>query len=99
MQKQKFQWRPLANGKMKSLQVLRKKYWLAVDVSKVGQGSAKKYVDSSFFNTIIDKQGEAIGRLHHIVQNVTKCINIRSTKMGGMGKDLKNGKIDVILGS
>ena len=37
--------------------------WLVVDVAKVGQGSAKRYVDSRCVVGVIDEQGEAIGRL------------------------------------
>ena len=73
---------------MKSLQVLTKK--LAVDIAKVGQGSAKRYVDSLSIVRVIDKQGEAIGRLHETIQNATKHINIMSTTIGGMVQDLDN---------
>ena len=66
------------------------KKWLAVDVSKVGQGYAKSYVDSRCIIRIIADQVEAIGRLHKTIQNATKGINIMSTAMGGMGKDLHN---------
>ena len=48
------------------------KKWLAVDIAKFGQGSAKRYVDSCSVVRVIDKQGEAIGRLHEKIQNVTK---------------------------
>ena len=88
-QKQKLQWRLFANEKMKSLKVLKKK-WLVIDVSKVGQGSAQKYVDSSCVVTVIDEQGEAIGRLHQTIQNVTKNTNIMTTTTGGTGQDLHN---------
>ena len=60
LHKHKLQWRPFANFKMESLEVLTKK-WLAVDVSKVGQGSTKRYVDSRCLVRVIDKQCEAIG--------------------------------------
>ena len=46
--------------------------WLAVDVSKVGQFSTKRYVDSHCVVRVIDKQDEAIGRLHQTIQNATK---------------------------
>ena len=67
-----------------------KNNWLAVDVSKVGQDSAKRYVNSRCIVRIIDKKVEAIDRLHQIIQTFTKGINIMSTKMGGMGQDLHN---------
>ena len=35
-----------------------KNNWLAVDVSKAGQGSAKRYVDSRFVVRLVYKQGE-----------------------------------------
>ena len=61
-----------------------------VDVSKVGQGSGKRYVNSRCGVRIIDEKGEAIMRLHQIIQNSTKGINIVSTTMGGMVQDLHN---------
>ena len=64
--------------------------WLAVDVLKIGQGSAKRYVGSRCVVMVIDKQGEAIGRFHQTIHNVTKHINIMSTTMGGMVQDLYN---------
>ena len=66
------------------------KNWLVVDVSKVGQGSAKSYVNSRCFVRVIDEKGEAIGILHQTIQNDTKHINIMSVTMGFMGKDLHN---------
>ena len=72
---------------MKSLQVQQKK-WLAVDIAKVGQGSAKRYVYSCSVVRVIDEQGEAIGILHETIQNATKDMNIMSTTMGGMAQDL-----------
>ena len=63
---------------------------MAVDVSKVGQGSAKRYVDSRCVVRVIDEQGEAIGILHQTIHNVIKVINIMSTRMGGMGQDSHN---------
>ena len=39
---------------------------------------------------VIDKQGEAIRRLHKTIQNATKHINIMSTTMGGMTQDLQS---------
>ena len=62
--------------------------WLAVDVSKFGQGSAKNYVDSRCVVRVIDEQVEVIGRLHQTIQNVTKKKNIMSNTMGGMVQDL-----------
>ena len=66
------------------------KNWLSVDVEKVGQGSAKTYVDSNFVVRAIYEQGEEIGRLHQTIQNVTKNTNIMSTTTGGTGQDLHN---------
>ena len=63
---------------------------MAVDISKFSQGSAKRYVDSRSVVSVIDEQGEAIGRLHEIIQNANKHINIMSTTMVGMGQDLHN---------
>ena len=88
LHKQKFQWRPFANVKMNSLQVLKK--LLVVDVSKVGQVSGKRYVNSHCAVRVIDDQGETIGRLHQTIRNSNKGINIMSTTMGGMGQDSHN---------
>ena len=66
------------------------KNWLAVDASKVGQGSAKRYVDSRCVGRVIDEKGEVIGRFHQTIQNITKHINSMTTTMGGMGQDLHN---------
>ena len=63
---------------------------MAVDITKVGQASAKRYVDNRCVVRVIDEQVEAIERLHETIQNATKHINIMSTKMGGMGQDLHN---------
>ena len=63
---------------------------MAFEIAKVGQGSAKRYVNSRSVVSVIDEQGEAIGRLHEIIQNANKHINIMSTTMGGMGQDLHN---------
>ena len=68
----------------------KEKNWLAVDIAKVGQGSAKRYVDSCSVVRVIYNQSEAIGRLHKTTQNSTKYITIMSTTMGGMGQDLHN---------
>ena len=65
-------------------------HWLEVDVSKVGHSSSKRYVDSFCLVRVIEKQGEAIGRLHQTIQNATKGINSTSTTMSGMGQDLHN---------
>ena len=65
-------------------------HWLEVDVSKVGHSSSKRYVDSFCLVRVIEKQGEAIGRLHQTIQNDTKGINTMSATMGGMGQDLHN---------
>ena len=67
-----------------------KNFWLAVDIANFGQGYAKRYVDSCCIVRVIDKQGEAIGRLQQNIQNNTKHINIVYTKMGGMEQDLHN---------
>ena len=63
---------------------------MAVDIAIVGQGSTKRYVDSRSVVRVIDKQGEAIGRLHKTIQNATKDINIMSTTMGGMTQNLQS---------
>ena len=63
---------------------------MAVDIAKVGQGSAKRYVDSPCVVRVIDEQGEEIEKLHETIQNTTKHINIMSTTMGGMVQDLHN---------
>ena len=59
------------------------KNWLDVAINKVGQGSAKRYVDSRSVVKVIEKQGEAIGRLHETIVNYSKYISIVSTTMGG----------------
>ena len=69
---------------------LNEYYWLAVDVSKLGQGSTKRYVNSCCAVRVIDEQCEAIGRLHQTIQTYNKVINIISTTIGGMGQDLNN---------
>ena len=66
------------------------KNWLDVAIKKVGQGSAKRYVDSRFFVRIIDKQGEAIERLQETILNSSKDISIMYTTMGGMVQDLQS---------
>ena len=63
---------------------------MAVDNAKVGQGSAKRYIDSFLVVRVIDEQGEAIGRLHKKIQNATKDINIMSTTMSGMAQELQS---------
>ena len=62
--------------------------WLDVAIKKVGQGSAKIYVDSHSVVRVIDEQGEAIGRLYETIVTATKDISIMSTTMGGMAQDL-----------
>ena len=74
---------------MKLLLVLAKKC-LAVDVSKIGKGPAKRYSDSRCVIILIDEQGGEIGRLHQTIQNDTKDINIISDTTGGIGQDLHN---------
>ena len=66
------------------------KYWLTVDVSNFGQVSAKRYVNSRCVVRVINEQGKAIGILHQTIHDVTKHINIMSTKMGGMRQELYN---------
>ena len=61
-----------------------------MDIAKVGQGSAKRYINSCCVVKVIDEQDEAIGRLHETIHNETKQINIMSTTMGVMGQDLHN---------
>ena len=56
---------------------------------KSDQVSEKRYVYSRCVARVIDKQGEAIGRLQKKNQNATKGINSISTTMGGMGQDLQ----------
>ena len=68
---------------------------MAVDVSKVGQGSAKRYVDSPCVVRVIDEQGEAIGILHQTIQNSTNGINIMFTAIFFMGQDLHNMGKDI----
>ena len=62
---------------------------LDVAIKKVGQGSAKRYVDSSSVVKVFYEQGEAIGRLHETIVNDSKDISIMSTTMGGMAQDLQ----------
>ena len=62
--------------------------WLGVAIKKVGQGSAKRYVDSCSVVRIIDDQGEVIGRLHETIVNYSKYISVMSTTMGSMAQDL-----------
>ena len=62
--------------------------WLDVAIKKVGQGSAKRYVDISSVVRIIDKQGEVIDRLHETIVNSSKYISTMSTTMVGMAEDL-----------
>ena len=64
------------------------KNWLDVAIKKVGQGSAKRYVDSCSVVRIIDKKGEAIGRLHKTIVIASKDISIMSTTMDGMEQEL-----------
>ena len=59
-----------------------------VAIKKVGQGSAKRYVDSHSAVRVIDEHGKAIERLHKIIVNSTTDISIMSTTMGGMAQDL-----------
>ena len=59
------------------------KNWLGVNISKVGRCSSKMYVYS---RCLI----RAIGILNQTFHNASKGINIMSTTMGGMGKDLQN---------
>ena len=63
---------------------------MAVDIAKVGQGYAKRYIDSRCVVRVIDDQSEAIGRLYETIHNATKHINIMSTTMCGMVQDLQN---------
>ena len=61
-----------------------------VAIKKVGQVSAKRYVDSLYVVRIIDEQGEEIGRLHETIVNSSKDISIMSTTMDGMAQDLQS---------
>ena len=63
---------------------------MAIDIAKFCQGSEKSYVESRVVVRVIDKEGEAIGRLHGTIQNDIKHINIMSTRMFGMAQDLPN---------
>ena len=64
------------------------KILLDVAIKTVGQGSAKRYVDSCSVVRIIVEQVEAIGRLYETIVNATKDISIMSTTMCGMVQDL-----------
>ena len=66
------------------------KNWMGVAINKVGQGSAKRYVDSHSVVKVIDEQGEAIGILHETIVNFSKDISIMSTTMGGTAQDLQS---------
>ena len=66
------------------------KNWLGINIDKVGSGSSKRYVDRFFFVSVMDKQGDAIGRLRHTLKNSSKQIKIISTTMVGMGDDVHN---------
>ena len=66
------------------------KNWLDVAIKKVGQGSAKRYVNSRSVVKVIDDHGEAIGRLHETIVNSSKDISIMSTTMGGMAQDFQS---------
>ena len=70
--------------------VFNKYNWLAVDVSKVGHNSSKRYVDSCYLIMVIDKQSESIGIMNQTILNASKGINIMPTTMGGMVQDLHN---------
>ena len=60
------------------------KKWLDVAIKKVGQCSAKRYVDSRSVVKVIGEQGEVIARLHKTIVNSSKYISIMSTTMVGM---------------
>ena len=66
------------------------KNWLDVAIKKVGQSSAKRYVNSRSVVKVIYKQGEAIERLHETIVNSSKDISIMSTTMGGMAQELQS---------
>ena len=68
--------------------------WLDVAIKKVGQDSAKRYVNSCSVVKVIDKKVEAIGRLHETIVNSSKDISIMSTTMGGMAQDLQSYGIE-----
>ena len=61
-----------------------------VAIKKVGQDSAKMYVNSRSVVKVIDKKVEAIGRLHETIVNSSKDISIMSTKMDGMSQDFQS---------
>ena len=63
---------------------------MAVAISKVGQGSSKRYVDNCSVVRVIYEQGEVIDRLHETIVNATKDISIMSSTMGGTTQDLQN---------
>ena len=67
-----------------------KNKWLDVAIKKVGQGSAKRYVDDRSVVKVIDEKGEVIGRLNETIVNSSKDISIMSTTMGGMAQDLQS---------
>ena len=56
----------------------------------MGRGSSKIYGDRRCLIRVIEKQGDAIGRLKQKVNNDSKGINITPTTMGSMGQDFKN---------
>ena len=71
------------------ISAFNEKHWLDIAIKKVGQGSAKRYVDSPSVVKVIDEQGEAIGRFHKTIVNSSKNISIMSTAMGSMAQDLQ----------
>ena len=89
-QELKFQWRTFRKGQDEVIAGFNKNNWLAIEISKFGQGSAKMCIDSCCVFRLIGEQCEAIGRLHQTIHNYTKVINIMSNTMDGMGKDLHN---------
>ena len=64
--------------------------WLAIDVSKVGQGSKNIYVNRCCVIRSIKEKGEEFGKLHQTIHNVTKGINIMSTTIGVLVDGLHN---------
>ena len=66
-----------------------------ITIKKVGQGSFKRYVGSRSIFKVIDKQGDVVRRLHETIVNSSKDINIMSTTIGGMARDLQSYGIEM----
>ena len=60
---------------------------MGVNIGKNGSVSAKRYVDSRFMVSVIDEEGDAIGRFGNTIKSDSKEIKLMSTTMGAMGKN------------